>query len=294
MKTLVLFLFLRTGQGEVDRWLTQIHLENKILRDAPWKAVVVIGSFDEFLLSSLVVFKLTSVACIDSSSWIDCRTTSLLICRINSARDGTKLLPHRGIGPRSFEPRLITEETSAYEAGRKILIYTWKPNYWSMQSKYTWKPSYLSMQSKYTWKPSYLSMQSKYTWKPSYSSMQSKYTWKPSYLSMQSKYTWKPSYLSMQSKYTWKPSYLSMQSKYTWKPSYSSMQSKYTWKPNYSSMQSEQNSMIRKIKRSLSLSWLDGAEVSHVGLRIGRSPVPVPPKTNFSIMFTLPVKSTGE
>ena len=24
-----------------------------------------------------------------------------------------------------------------------------------------------------------------------------------------------------------------------------------------------------------------------------RSPVPVPPKTNFSIMFTLPVKSTG-
>ena len=28
--------------------------------------------------------------------------------------------------------------------------------------------------------------------------------------------------------------------------------------------------------------------------RIGRSPVPVSPKTNFSIMFTLPVKSTGE
>ena len=45
-----------------------------------------------------------------------------------------------------------------------------------------------------------------------------------------------------------------------------------------------------------SVARLDGAEVSAwaVGLRIRRSPVPVQPKTNVSIMFTLPVKSTGE
>ena len=42
------------------------------------------------------------------------------------------------------------------------------------------------------------------------------------------------------------------------------------------------------------LSFLMAQRLARVKLRIGRSPVPVPPKTNFSIMFTLPVKSTGE
>ena len=39
---------------------------------------------------------------------------------------------------------------------------------------------------------------------------------------------------------------------------------------------------------------LDGAEVSASGLKIGRSPVQISPKTNFSIMIKLPVKSTGK
>ena len=42
------------------------------------------------------------------------------------------------------------------------------------------------------------------------------------------------------------------------------------------------------------LSCLDGAEVSASGLKIGRSPVQISPKTNFSIMIKLPVKSTGK
>ena len=43
-----------------------------------------------------------------------------------------------------------------------------------------------------------------------------------------------------------------------------------------------------------SLACLDGAEVSASGLKIGRSPVQISPKTNFSIMTKLPVKSTGK
>ena len=42
------------------------------------------------------------------------------------------------------------------------------------------------------------------------------------------------------------------------------------------------------------LACLDGAEVSASGLKIGRSPVQISPKTNFSIMIKLPVKSTGK
>ena len=37
---------------------------------------------------------------------------------------------------------------------------------------------------------------------------------------------------------------------------------------------------------------LDDAEVSALGLKIGRSPVQISPKPNFSIMTQLPVKST--
>ena len=39
---------------------------------------------------------------------------------------------------------------------------------------------------------------------------------------------------------------------------------------------------------------LDGAEFSASGLKIGRFPVQISPKTNFSIMTKLPVKSTGK
>ena len=39
---------------------------------------------------------------------------------------------------------------------------------------------------------------------------------------------------------------------------------------------------------------LDGAEVSASRLKFGRSPFHVSPKTNFSIMIKLPIKSTGE
>ena len=42
------------------------------------------------------------------------------------------------------------------------------------------------------------------------------------------------------------------------------------------------------------LACHDGAEVSASGLKIGRSPVQISPKTNFSIMIKLPVKSTGK
>ena len=42
----------------------------------------------------------------------------------------------------------------------------------------------------------------------------------------------------------------------------------------------------------LMYAYLDGAEVSASGLKIGRSPVQISPKTNFSIMIKLPVKST--
>ena len=38
----------------------------------------------------------------------------------------------------------------------------------------------------------------------------------------------------------------------------------------------------------------EGAEVSASGLKIGRFPVQISPKTNFSIMSKLPVKSTGK
>ena len=44
----------------------------------------------------------------------------------------------------------------------------------------------------------------------------------------------------------------------------------------------------------LLLACHDGAEVSASGLKIGRSPVQISPKTNFSIMIKLPVKSTGK
>ena len=46
--------------------------------------------------------------------------------------------------------------------------------------------------------------------------------------------------------------------------------------------------------RHTSLSCLDGAEVSASGLKIERSSVQISPKTNFSIMIKLPVKSTGK
>ena len=39
---------------------------------------------------------------------------------------------------------------------------------------------------------------------------------------------------------------------------------------------------------------IDGTEVSASGLKIGRSPVQISPKTNFSIMTKLPVKSIGK
>ena len=42
------------------------------------------------------------------------------------------------------------------------------------------------------------------------------------------------------------------------------------------------------------LACHDGAEVSASGLKIGRSPVQISPKTNFSTMIKLPVKSTGK
>ena len=42
------------------------------------------------------------------------------------------------------------------------------------------------------------------------------------------------------------------------------------------------------------VACLDGAEVSTSGLKIGRSPVQIPPKSNFSIKIKLPVKSTGK
>ena len=43
------------------------------------------------------------------------------------------------------------------------------------------------------------------------------------------------------------------------------------------------------------LACLDGAEISVSGLKIGRSPVQILPKTNFSIIIKLlPVKSTGK
>ena len=38
----------------------------------------------------------------------------------------------------------------------------------------------------------------------------------------------------------------------------------------------------------------DGAEVSASGLKIVRSPVRISPKTNFSMLIKLPVKSTGK
>ena len=42
------------------------------------------------------------------------------------------------------------------------------------------------------------------------------------------------------------------------------------------------------------IACLDDAEVSTSGLKIGRSPVQISPKTNFSIMIKLPVNSTGK
>ena len=51
---------------------------------------------------------------------------------------------------------------------------------------------------------------------------------------------------------------------------------------------------LRYRKQSLSWWHLDGTEVSASGLKIRRSPVQVPPKTNFSILIKVSVKSTGE
>ena len=42
------------------------------------------------------------------------------------------------------------------------------------------------------------------------------------------------------------------------------------------------------------IACLDDAQVSASGLEIVRSPVQIPPKTNFPIMIKLPVKSTGK
>ena len=49
-----------------------------------------------------------------------------------------------------------------------------------------------------------------------------------------------------------------------------------------------------KVTKLLKVGCLDGAEVSASGLKIRRSQIQISPKTNFSIMIKLPVKSTGK